>query len=203
MTRSRTLLAALGMAVVLAALAGRMDLFVRPWFVPVVVAMGIAVVVCAVRGTIEPSRRTLAVLVLPVAAAALLTPQRASRLTTNVLPTAPIAARIGDSNALLDGDSPDVTLLDIAVAEQRLGPVALAGREVRLQAIVEDPGTVTRLAMVCCAADARPIRLPVVGSLPARGTWVDLSGALTAREGGVVLLVDTLTVIPTPDQPFL
>ena len=72
---------------------------------------------------------------------------------------------------------------------------------------VNNPGgnrfKAVRMFMVCCAADARPVRIPVRGTLPTAGTWVRLSGRLTASGDRLVLAASRVVRIPTPEDPFL
>lgn len=206
MTTARPVQLVIGASLVVAALAGRMHLFVRPWFVPVVAATGLLLLV-ALR-TDRPPRvpaATAALLLLPVLAGATMTPELAgqARPWTAADGTA-ITARLGDGdNQLLRGDGGTVTILQVVLADRELGAAALDGRQVALEALVTDASSLTRQVMVCCAADARPVSVATRGSLPPVGTWVRASGVLTADGHELVLVVETVTPIDTPRNPLL
>jgi uncharacterized repeat protein (TIGR03943 family) len=90
---------------------------------------------------------------------------------------------------------------------------SLDGREVVLTGFVVRRGTATelaRLTIACCAADARPNRVQLVGDVdaPAPDTWLRVRGVLregsaTAAAGHVpALTVTTATVIGAPADPY-
>ncbi len=117
---------------------------------------------------------------------------------------AAIESRLGEAdNPLLTGGSGEVTLLQVVLAGRELGAAALDGRPVTLQAQVRGPDTLTRLVMVCCAADARPVGITVEGTLPADGTWVRASGTLAADGSTLLLRLDAAEEIPVPARPLL
>jgi putative membrane protein len=194
--------AVVGLAFVAAWATGRSSLFVRPWFAPALLVAGAVLAAVAWRGSHELSKAAALVMLLPVLAGAALTPSVAGRI-----PPGPgggaVGARIGDASRLLTGAAGGrVTLLDIAIAEQRVGAAFLDGREVEVDGRV-DGNRIARLVMVCCAADARPVTVPVIGRLPADGTWVRVSGTLRATGGRLAVDATSVTGIPTPEEPFL
>lgn len=204
-TPARLILAALGVAFVTLAVSGRAVLFVRPWFVAGLVVTGLVVLLVAWRERPSVSPSTALLLMLPVAAGLTLTPSLVGRIPQGPATTSSLAARIGDApNPLVAGRGGDVTLLQIMLAEQQLGGVYLAGRSVTVVATVAGPRTLSRSAIVCCAADARRIALSEVGaSLPRVGVWVRVSGRLALRGQKVILDAATVARIPSPADPFL
>ena len=200
----RVALAALGAAFVLGALTGRGALFVRPWFVPVLLGTGAVLLLVAWRGTVRMAPGTAVVLLVPVLVGLALPPAVAGRITTFAGTGTPVQARLGDgSNPLLAGRGGDVTILQVVLAEQQVGAVYLDGRDVRVDGVVDSGNRLTRLVMVCCAADARPVSIAVRGSLPSKGTWVRVTGRLSAAGGGLSLQAQDVVTIPTPENPFL
>ena len=201
---ARVVVAALGAGFVAAWASGRAALFVRPWFAPVMAVAGALLIVAAWRGRAALTPATAGILLLPLVAGLALGPGLAGRI-----PPGPgngqLPSRLGDSaQRLLTADGGGaVTLLDIALAERRVGAAFLEGRRVVVDGTVNGPNEIGRLAMVCCAADARPVTLEVVGTLPSEGTWVRVTGHLSARGGRVVLAATSVLRIPTPANPFL
>lgn len=92
---------------------------------------------------------------------------------------------------------------------------SLAGRKIRLVGFVTPrPGGgfyVTRIAITCCAADARPVRITVRGH-PGTfepDTWV----AVTGTDGGLdpeagkdmqtpVIVASSVDPVPAPEEPY-
>jgi uncharacterized repeat protein (TIGR03943 family) len=90
---------------------------------------------------------------------------------------------------------------------------SLHGREVVLTGFVVRRGAATELArmtIACCAADARPHRVRLVGDVadPAPDTWLQVRGVLqegsaTSVTGHVpALTVAEATVVPAPPDPY-
>ncbi|HEX9823760.1 MAG TPA: hypothetical protein VGB51_05115 [Actinomycetota bacterium] len=205
MSRTGRVIALLLAAGFVAAVAtGRGRLFVRPWFLPGLVAAGALLLVAAWRGRAPMGRPAAAVLLLPLVAGIGLTPDLVGDIESRGAFDAVLSRRLGEAeNPLLAGDGGVVTVLDVALAEQQVGAVFLAGREVSVEGRVDADHAISRLAMVCCAADARSVRVMVVGALPAAGTWVRVSGTLGVSEGRVTIEAERVTRIETPEGPFL
>jgi hypothetical protein len=201
---SRLVVAALGAGLVAAAGSGRAGLYVRGYFVPVLAGTGAGLLVLAWLRASRPSPRAGAVLLLPLVVAIGIGPRQAASVSQGQL-SGGLGARLGDGpNPLLAGRGGPVTLLQIDLAAEQIGPVALMGREVVVDAEVASPSSVERLVMVCCAADARPVTLTVHGAhLSAPGNWVELQGRLSASGGDVALTVDHARSIPVPAAPIL
>ena len=201
---ARIAVGALGAALVLAAVTGRGELFVRPWFVPVLLVAGAALLLVAWRGRGHVPHGAAALLLVPVLVGAALPPSVAGRITTFTGTGSAVQARLGDgSNPLLAGRGGKVTILQIASAQQQAGAVYLDGRRISVEGVVDSGNRLTRLVMVCCAADAQPVSIPVRGSLPSPGSWVSVTGTLSARGGRLSLLAQRVVAIPTPQDPFL
>ena len=131
--------------------------------------------------------------------------------------------RAGARNAVVQasdvfGPLPPGDPAELAVAEfvQRAAwdtTGSLHGREVMLTGFAVRRGATTelaRLTIACCAADARPNRVRLVGDVgdPAPDTWLQVHGVLqagsaTPGSGHVpALTVTTATVVPTPPDPY-
>lgn len=196
---------AIGIGLVALAATGRGRLFVRPWFVPVIGLTGVVVVVLAVRTHVAVSARGAAIILLPLLAALVLPPGSVGSVTANVTTSGLAGPRIGDpANPLLAGGHGEVTLLQIWLAEDQLGAVALVGRPVTTVGQVAGPHLLRRLVMVCCAADARPVPLEVAGAaLGATGGWVSVSGTLSVDGEQPSLEAKSVVSIPAPANPIL
>ena len=201
----RAVAAVLGVAFLVSALTGRADVLVRPWFTWVLIATGLALIAVAVWSPPAISAGATFALLLPVAVGLGLTPRVVGRVSNGEVGTASLSQRFGDpSNPLLSGKGGNVTLLQVRVAEQQVGRVYLAGRTVTLEAKVSGLRELSRSVIVCCAADARSLKLKEAGApLPDTGTWVRVRGKLTAGNSGVVLVASKVTPIKVPSEPFL
>ena len=201
----RVVALALAAGFAVAVITHRSDLLVRPWFASALVGTAALLAVAALRVRIEMSARAAAALLLPVAVGITLTPALASRATPDAgLSTTP-AARIGDgNNPLVQGRGGPVTLLQILQAEQQVGGVLLAGREVQVDALVGGPHQLERSVIVCCAADAQRIVVDERGPvLSPNGHWVRVTGHLGTAGTETVIVAATVSPIPTPADPFL
>lgn len=205
MNRSRALVGLLPLALVAGVLTKRTDLLVRPWFAWVLIGTALLLAAVAVRTRLVLSPRAAAALLLPVAVGVTLTPTLASRATQDATLSTTPAARIGDgANPLLDGRGGNVTLLQVLQAEDQVGSVLLAGRQVQLDAIVGGPHRLERSVIVCCAADAQRIALDEQGSpLSQPGRWVHVTGHLATAGTHTVIVATSVRPIPTPADPFL
>lgn len=202
---ARVLGLSVGAALVAAAVSGRAELLVRPWFVPIIAAAGVLLAAASLRSTRRVPASTAFALLLPVAVGLTLTPSLVARAAHSNADLSTLSSRVGDpANPLLHGRGGNVTLLQILVAEQQGGGVALAGRPVTVEAFADGPHRLARSVIVCCAADAQTVALPETGpSLPRRGTWVRVHGVLSSEGETTVLTASSVSVIPTPANPFL
>jgi hypothetical protein len=195
----------LGLVFVASVVTGRSGLLVRPWFDVVLVGTGVVILIVAWNGVPSLSPAAMFLLLLPIAVALSVTPKVAGRISAGSNDLTGLGSRIGDSaNPLARGRGGNVNLLQIRLAEQQVGSVYLSGRPVTVEARVTGPREVGRPAIVCCAADARLITLPVTGAkLPKKDSWVRLSGKLQARGTETVLHVAKVEPIKTPSEPFM
>ena len=130
-------------------------------------------------------------------------------------------SRAGPRNAVVEasdafGPLPPGDPVEISVAEfvERAvwdGTGALHGREVVLTGFAVRRGADTELArmtIACCAADARPNRVRLVGDAgdPAPDTWLRVRGVLQEGSAGAdqvpALDVQVVDVIPAPPDPY-
>lgn len=205
MKHSKVVAGLLAVAFAGAVVTKRADLLVRPWFGWALLGTALLLAAVAVRTKVSLSPRATAALLLPLAVGLTLTPSLASRATQDATLSTTPAARIGDGhNPLINGRGGKVTLLQILQAEQQVGGVLLAGRQVQVDAIVDGPHRLERSVIVCCAADAQRIAVSVVGkSLAPNGHWVRVSGRLGTSGTQTVIVATSVQSIPTPADPFL
>lgn len=165
-----------------------------------------------VHGTAE--RCTAWLLLAPVLVIALVAPPALG---------ADAVSRAGPRNAVVQasgvlGPLPPGGPVELSVAEFVLRSVwdttgSLDGREVVLTGFAVRRGETTelaRLTIACCAADARPNRVRLVGDVgnPAPNTWLRVQGVLqpgsaTPSSGHVPALTVTMaTVVPTPPDQY-
>jgi len=104
----------------------------------------------------------------------------------------------------------ELTLTEFAT-RSLYAPDSLAGTPVRLTGFVlpEDEGwSLARIALSCCAADGRPIRVQTAGQpAPAADSWVMLEGRFSRIEGEgarrvPVLQVDRVVPVEAPVQQY-
>lgn len=63
-----------------------------------------------------------------------------------------------------------------------------------------------RYRIICCAADATPVAVPVTGIPPeqvADGSWIEVRGTVGSERGGVVVRAASWRSIAEPVDPFL
>lgn len=205
MRSSRLVAGAIAAAFAAAVVTKRADLLVRPWFGWALIGTAALLAAVAVRTKLVLSPRATAALLLPLAVGLTLTPSLASRATQDATLSTTPAARIGDgNNPLVNGRGGQVTLLQILQAEQQVGGVLLAGRQVQVDAIVDGRHRLERSVIVCCAADAQRIAVGVQGmSLSPNGQWVRVTGHLGTSGTQTVIVATSVRSIPTPANPFL
>ncbi|MFD4365941.1 TIGR03943 family putative permease subunit [Rhodococcus sp. NPDC058521] len=119
------------------------------------------------------------------------------------------------------GDAPEVPLLDVVQRAARDSTGSLDGREITVSGFAVETsnggsarmdGTregldLARVVIVCCAADARSVRLHLdgkLGEIP-QGTWLSVTGVV--RPDSAPARTPTLTVtgverIPAPDNTY-
>lgn len=198
---------AVGLLFLVAALTGFGGHLVRPWFLPALAVAGVLVVASATIVGRQSTATTALLVLLPVAAWIGVAGQQPS------VSAAPLAAtsadggpqrRLGDApNPLLSGSGGAVDILQVLTASSQLGPAALNGRAVEVLGVSDGGKAVSRLAMVCCIADARRVTLQVRGALPREGQWVRVTGHLRAGDRELVLVPDSVEAIRPPERPVL
>ena len=201
----RPLVGAAGAALLTLAVTGRGTLFVRPWFLPVVALAGVTLAAASWRGSGGVKTATGALLLLPlVVGLALPTSAVGDPTARSATGGSSVGARFGDpANPLLAGRGGAVTVLQVRAAEQDVGPVALAGQAITTTGFVSARGTLSRLVMVCCAADARAVTVPVTLQPLPVGHWVTVRGRLTVANGELVVQAMSVEKVPTPADPIL
>jgi uncharacterized repeat protein (TIGR03943 family) len=102
-----------------------------------------------------------------------------------------------------------MTLLEYAQRAADHGGASFNGAAVQLTGFVAgtDPGgfRLARYQIACCAADAAPVVLRVVGarSVPARDQWVRITGNFQPGGGEIPLLAASNVVeIRAPEDPY-
>lgn len=123
-----------------------------------------------------------------------------------------VAQRAPEFAPLPDEPAPRLELSDVVARANWDRAGQLDGREVTLTGFVVRRGAsvqLVRLAIVCCAADARAVRLRLDGPLdvPA-GTWLEVRGtvrtgsATAATDHVPAMTVHTAHVVAPPPDPY-
>lgn len=199
-------------------LSGDATQLVRPVMVPLLLATALVLVVLAVLlpapspAPAHPEHRvppTAWLLVVPALLGCLLSPGAAVMFEAGQ-PPAPLPPP-GSYPPLPPGDPIAVPLDVYAARATSDGGASLAGRVVRLTGFVSPSAdgkgwSATRLKLRCCLADARPVRVEVVGvPSPPRGSWVDVTGTYVPPSSAGVPRVQPVAVDPVaaPARPNL
>ena len=155
--------------------------------------------------------RTAWLLALPLLVLTVVTPPSlgayaAARGTSTVEAT---SGEVAALPAPVDG-AVELTLTEFATRAV-YAPDTLEGTTLRLTGFVlpEESGwSLARIALACCAADGRPVRVSVTGAeAPAADSWVVLEGRFSGVEGEgrrrvPVLAVDRLQPVEAPVQQY-
>ena len=127
------------------------------------------------------------------------------------------AATTSDYPPLPDGDPVRLTVLDFASRAVFDAADSLGQRRVTLTGFVvaDRSGTryLARMVISCCAADARPIKVGLLGNLPRNlpaDGWIEVTGRRSDRiardpinrESIPFLQVDTVSTVPAPAHPY-
>lgn len=117
--------------------------------------------------------------------------------------------------ALPAGDPVTLRLTDLAVRAIWDKGRTLTGRHITLVGFVTPRRAggyyLTRMVITCCAADAQPIRIAILGpaaGTPAADSWLAVTGSYggmdTAEPGDYIpiLRADSVTSVPTPAEPY-
>lgn len=200
-----------------------------PWLVISAVALivlGIVTVVRALRGaaTVEvhddgrkhgsgPGVGWL--LLAPIAALLLVAPPTLGSYAVDRGAAVDVRAGTHTFAPLAAGDGPvPMTLLEFGQRAFDHGGRTLDDASVQLTGFVaadaRDGFRLARYQIACCAADAAPIVVRVVGvegSPPPRDTWVTVTGTLPPGGGGddgavPILAATSVVAVPAPDDPY-
>jgi uncharacterized repeat protein (TIGR03943 family) len=106
-------------------------------------------------------------------------------------------------------DPVPMTLLEFGQRAFEHGGASFDGASVRLTGFVagaeEDGFRLARYQIACCAADATPVVIRVIGGgvAPSRDQWVTVIGSFDPGGDEVPRLAATSVVqIPAPDEPY-
>lgn len=129
--------------------------------------------------------------------------------------TVPLAA-VADLEPLPDTDPAPISVIDYAVRAVYDEGRSLSGRTVLMSGFIvagPDATYLARMLVTCCAADARPVKVGLAGSLPIQlppDTWVEVEGRYTDRmdhdpvNGQPIPYVEVLALrtIPAPEAGY-
>jgi uncharacterized repeat protein (TIGR03943 family) len=109
-----------------------------------------------------------------------------------------------------DGPPVTMTLLEFGQRAYERSGESFNGASIRLTGFVADQDAdgfrLARYQIACCAADAVPVVIRVVGvhgGLPARDRWVTVTGRFEPGEGDVpALAAVTVAVVAPPEEPY-
>jgi len=104
----------------------------------------------------------------------------------------------------------DMTLLEFGQRAFDHHGLSFNGATVRLTGFVAEDGTggfrLARYQIACCAADAIPVVVKVVGTAgnaPSRDVWVTVTGSFRRTSGELPVLAATSVMeIPAPEDPY-
>lgn len=199
--------------------------YVQKGFLPLLITAGAVMVLLAgfsiyrdVRGARVPSHshstRSTWLMLLPVLAVFLISPPA---LGVDVVNSGTDTNRTTSSSngfaALPGGDVVPLTLTDFVTRTAWDSSGTLDGRTVRLTGfLVRSSGHtyVARLAISCCAADARPLKVHLVGDVPALPDeqWVEVTGRVVpgsaSKENSYVpsFTVSSVNPVSAPLEPY-
>lgn len=155
-------------------------------------------------------------LLLPVLAILLVAPPALGSYSASRSASAVAEPADSEYEPLPPGDPATITLTDYATRAIWEDGRSLAGRRVRLVGFVAPrPGGgiyLTRIMLMCCAADGRPVRVAVrdaPAAFPA-DTWVAVTGRYGGLEPGPrqgaervpVIRAEEVVPVPTPRDPY-
>jgi uncharacterized repeat protein (TIGR03943 family) len=150
-------------------------------------------------------------LLLPIAALLLVAPPPLGSYGVDRGAAVEVRAGAPVFDPLPAGSNPiPMTLLEYAQRVVEHEGASLAGTTVELTGFVagaeEDGFRLARFQIACCAADAVPVVVRVVGvsgDLPARDAWVMVTGRFEPTGGWPPqLLATSVKSIPTPEEPY-
>lgn len=225
------LLLLLGGALIKITLNGDYLRYVRPSHAWWLLTAGVVVVVLAGVGVVRDLRSASTgdtghgghspwLLMLPVLAIFLVAPPALGADAAGRSSNVNVVARQSQEFAPLpDGPAPQLALTDVVARANWDRSGQLDGREITVTGFVVRRGAsvqLARMAIVCCAADARPVRLRLDGTAGPAGsldvpadTWLEVRGtvqqgsATAASDHVPVMTVHTARVVAPPPDPYV
>ncbi len=129
-------------------------------------------------------------LILPVLGLLLVAPPALGSYAAGQAGSALSAQQVSDFPALPDGDPAEISVLDYATRAIFDKGLSIGDRRVRVSGFLSDNSDggqlLTRMILSCCAADARPIKVGMSGSVPTglpADSWVEITGKYTEQQG--------------------
>jgi uncharacterized repeat protein (TIGR03943 family) len=191
-----------------------------PWLAiagVVVIGLGVTTLVGALRGrtTADPhehgdDQRIAWLLLAPIATLLLVAPPSLGSYGVDRGATVDVRAGVSPFEPLTPGAEPrPMTLLEYNQRAFDRDGVSFAGATVQLTGFVADDARDFRLAryqIACCAADAAPVVVRIVGRRddpPARDQWVTVTGTFQPGGDEVAELLATAVVgVLEPEDPY-
>ncbi len=129
-------------------------------------------------------------LIAPVLGLLLVAPPALGSYAAGQAGSALSAQQVSDFPALPDGDPAEISVLDYATRAIFDKGLSIGDRRVRVTGFLSDTPEggqlLTRMILSCCAADARPIKVGMNGSVPTglpADSWVEITGGYTDQQG--------------------
>jgi uncharacterized repeat protein (TIGR03943 family) len=214
------LLLLLGGAILQISLNGDFVRYVKPSLHPYLVVSAVFILVLAVTAIVRDVRRggpghddshssrSYWLLLVPAALILFVAPPA---LGVSSVPDRVVTTDALEKTAfppLPDGDAPEVPMLDVVQRAARDNTGSLDGREITVTGFVvrNDDGStdLARVLVICCAADARSIRIHL--DTPVDGEWLRVRGTVapSSPETGNVptMTVTGVEHIPTPENTY-
>lgn len=129
-------------------------------------------------------------LIAPVLGLLLVAPPALGSYAAGQAGSALSAQQVSDFPALPDGDPAEISVLDYATRAIFDKGLSIGERRVRITGFLSDNPEggqlLTRMILSCCAADARPIKVGMNGSVPTgllADSWVEITGTYSDQRG--------------------
>ncbi len=129
-------------------------------------------------------------LIAPVLGLLLVAPPALGSYAAGQAGSALSSQQVSDFPALPDGDPAEISVLDYATRAIFDNGLSIGERQVRVTGFLSDNPAggqlLTRMILSCCAADARPIKVGMNGSVPAglpADSWVEITGTYSDQRG--------------------
>lgn len=129
-------------------------------------------------------------LIAPVLGLLLVAPPALGSYAAGQAGSALSSQQVSDFPALPDGDPAEISVLDYATRAIFDKGLSIGERRVRVTGFLSDNPEggqlLTRMILSCCAADARPIKVGMNGSVPTglpADSWVEITGTYTDQQG--------------------